>query len=209
MFRAIQYLDRVLLMAFCLSLLSSALHGQQINSGIFVGITASQVDGDSFTGYNKLGLSGGFFVNRHINYGIYWQAEVKYVSRGVYKGLGENDPTLYKSSYHYVELPLSIHYLYDQKIQIEAGASPEVLIGTIFSDENGVIDPAFYPDNRRFGLSVFGGLYYWFNTTKGIGMRFTYSAIPFRDPQEWNHPRYRGYYHNVISLTGAFKFSRR
>lgn len=185
--------------------LSLYSNGQQLNAGFFGGITASQIDGDAYTGFNKLGVTAGAFVNRYIEYNIYWQVEMKYVMRGVYKGPSDNDPTLYRGGYHYVELPLSVHYLHDDKIQLEAGTSPEVLVKTVLSDQDGIIDPASYPENRRFGLSVFGGLCYWFNGTTGIGMRYTYSAIPFRDPEEWNHARYRGYFHNVICLTVAYK----
>lgn len=199
----------MLVMAFCILSLSPSLRGQKLNAGFFGGITASQVDGDAYTGFNKLGLTAGLFLNRYIEYNIYWQIEMKYVGRGVYKGPSDNDPTLYKSGYHYVEIPLSVHYLFNKKFQVEAGTSPEVLVKTVFSDENGIIDPANYPDDiRRFGLSVFGGLCYWFNGKAGIGMRFTYSAFPFRDPQEWNHPRYRGYFHSVICLTAAYKFTQ-
>ena len=195
-------------MASGILFISLCLHGQKINAGFFGGITASQVDGDAYVGFNKLGLTAGAFGNRHIEYDIYWQVEVKYVTRGTYKGPGDNDPTLYRSTYHYVEFPLSVHYLYDNKIQVEAGTSPEVLVKTIFSDQEGIIDPSSYPDNRRFGLSVFGGIFFWLNDTAGVGIRYTYSAIPFRDPQEWNHPRYRGYFHNVICLTAAYKFTK-
>ncbi len=195
-------------MASLLLVLSLSIHGQKVNAGFFGGITASQVDGDSYVGFNKLGLTAGAFVNRHIEYNIYWQVEVKYVTRGAYKGPDTNDQTLYRSTYHYVEFPLSVNYLYDKKIQVEAGTSPEVLIKTRFSDQDGIIDPSNYPDNRRFGLSIFGGIVYWLNASTGVGIRYTYSAIPFRDPQEWNHPRYRGYFHNVICLTAAYKFTQ-
>ena len=193
-------------MVVILILTGERVMAQRFNAGVFGGITASQVDGDSYSGFNKLGMTGGVFVNRYIDYGIHWQVEIKYVTRGVYKGPGENDPTLYKSSYHVVEFPLSVHYLYDERIMVEAGTSPEVLITTRFWDENGMIDPSNYPDNRRVGLSVFGGIGYWFNASMGAGIRYTYSAIPFRVPREWNHPRYRGYFHNALSLTLAYKF---
>ena len=189
--------------------LSNVAGAQEFKAGFFGGVTASQVDGDFYAGYNKLGLTAGAYVNRYIEYDIYWQIEIKYVTRGVYKGPELNDPTLHKSGYHYIELPLSVHYLYDEKIQLEVGTSPEVLIRTVFSDQDGVIDPSNYPENRRFGLSVFGGLTYWVNDNTGVGIRYTYSAFPFRDPQEWNHLRYRGYFHDVISLTVAYKFMHR
>ena len=166
----------------------SVVNGQQLKYGIFGGITASQVAGDPYSGFNKLGGTAGLFVNNLIDYNIYWQAEIKYVSRGVYKGPTDSDQTLYKSAYHYVEIPLSVHYLAKEKFLIEIGTSPEVLVGAAYWDENGVLNPEGYPEIRRFGLSVFAGVGYWFSKRMMVGLRYTNSAIPFRDPQEWNNP---------------------
>ncbi len=201
------HMIRVFILTCLLLLLSFPSFAQQFNAGVFGGVTASQVDGDSYSGFNKLGLTAGVFVNRKIDKNVFWQIEIKYVTRGVYKGPTDNDFTLYRSTYRYIEIPLSVHYLHDDKIQIEAGTSPEVLINVTFSDQDGRIDPSNYPENRRFGLSVFAGLHYWFKPTTGVGIRYTYSAIPFREPQEWNHANYRGYFHNVLCLTLAYKFN--
>ena len=183
----------------------SALQAQELKYGVYGGITASQVQGDPYSGFNKLGGTAGLFLNNHIDRNIYWQVEIKYVSRGVYKGPSDNDQTLYKSAYHLVEIPLSVHYLVNEKFLVEAGTSPEVLLGAVFWDENGILSRDLYPENRRFGLSVFAGVGYWFSKRMMAGLRYTNSAIPFRDPQEWNHPQYRGYFHNVVSLTLAYK----
>ena len=189
-----------------LFIMTVSMNGQQFNAGIFGGMNISQVDGDSFKGFNKVGFTTGFFVNRLIEGHFYWQAEIKYGTRGVYEGPSDGNPTLYKSSYHIVELPLSINYLFDEKIMLELGTSPEVLITTRYWDENGLLDKSSYPDNRRFGLSVFAGIGYWFNDRMMAGLRYTNSAIPFRDPEEWNNPQYRGNFHNVISVTLGFRF---
>ncbi|MEZ5070021.1 MAG: outer membrane beta-barrel protein [Bacteroidales bacterium] len=185
------------------------LRAQKFNSGVFAGLTAAQIDGDNYSGFNKLGMTAGAWVNRELAHQVYWQMALKYVSRGVYKAPDAMDPSLYLGAYQYLEFPLSLHYLHEEKIQVEVGASPEILLRVAFSDENGLLDPATYPDNRRFGLSVFGGGTYWFRTRLGAGIRYTYSALPFRDPQEWNHPRYRGYFHNVLSLTLSYRLSPR
>jgi len=184
---------------------TSAIKGQPLKYGIFGGITASQVDGDLYRGFNKLGATAGFFINNYIEYNIYWQAELKFVSRGVYKGPKDNDQTLYRSAYYYLEIPLSVHYLVNEKFLVELGISPEALLGAVFWDENGVLDPEGYPDNRPFGLSVFAGVGYWISDRLMAGLRYTNSAIPFRDPQEWNNPQYRGYFHNVMSLSLAYR----
>jgi len=186
-----------------------AAKGQELNFGIYAGVTASQVDGDAFRGFNKLGGTAGLFFNKHIEYNIYWQAEFKYVSRGVYKGPSDNDQTLYRSTYHYVEIPLSVHYRVQEKFILELGTSPEVLVGVAYEDENGILNPEGYPEIRRLGLSVFAGVGYWFSERMMLGLRYTNSAIPFRDPQEWNHPQYRGYFHNVMSLSLAYRIRPR
>ena len=193
----------VLLLGTC------SLQGQQWNFGFFGGITASQVRGDPYSGFNKLGGTAGLFVNNQIDGNFNWQAELKYVSRGVYKGPSDTDQTLYKSSYHYVEIPLSVHYLVDEKFLLELGTSPEVLVGALYWDENGLLSPDAYPEVRTFGLSVFAGVGYWFSKRMMAGLRYTNSAIPFRDPQEWNNPQYKGYFHNVMSLSLAYRIGPR
>jgi hypothetical protein len=198
------YIRKVPMMMLAV-LITVSVNGQQLNMAIFGGINVSQVAGDSYTGFNKLGLTAGFLINRHIDNNIYWQAEIKYGTRGVYKGPTDADQTLYRSGYHILELPISVHYLYNEKLFVEIGTSPELLITALFWDENGLLDSSSYPENRRFGLNVFAGIGYWFKPRLMAGVRYTNSAIPFRDPEEWNNAQYRGYFHNVISITMAFK----
>jgi hypothetical protein len=176
--------------------------------GLYGGITASQVNGDTYTGFRRIGLNAGAYMNQYIVTDIYWQVELKYGARGVYKGPEDYDPTLFRSNYHYLELPLSTHYLHDEKFLLELGISPEVLLSTSYEDENGELKPSSYPENRTFGLSVFAGFGYWFSPKMGAVLRYTNSAIPFRDPQEWNNAQYKGYFHNVISLSLTYRFKR-
>lgn len=202
--RRVQWRDFVI--AIVLLLGSVSLDAQPLNAGVYAGINASQVTGDSYSGFNKLGMNAGFFVNQLIDFDIYWQAELRYSSRGVYQGPTDNSNTLYKSGYYILELPLSVHYLYDGRVMVELGTSPEVLLGTRYWDEYGLMDPSTYHEDRRFGLSVFGGIGFWFNNKMMAGLRYTNSAIPFRDPEEWNNARYRGYFHTVFSLSVIYKF---
>jgi len=184
------------------------LMAQGFNAGFFGGVTVSQVDGDQYYGFHKLGMTGGFFVNREIDKNFYWQLEIKYVARGAV----ENQPENYfydKTVYRYIEIPLSVNYLFDEKYQVELGLSPEVLLSYAHYDGNGKTDPSLYPDNNRFGLSVFAGILYWFVPSTGIGFRYTYSAISFRPQAEWNNAQYRGFFHNVLAFTVAYKFKPR
>ena len=198
-----------LAMIFLLTVLPLAgLRAQSFNAGFFGGVTAAQVDGDQYAGFHKLGMTAGFFVNREIDKNFYWQLEIKYVARGAL----ENEPDNYyydKTVYRYIEIPLSVNYLFDEKYQLEIGLSPEVLLSYAHFDGNGKTNPSLYPDNNRFGLSVFAGIVYWFIPSTGVGFRYTYSAVSFRDAQEWNNPQYRGFFHNVMAFTVAYKFKPR
>jgi hypothetical protein len=190
--------------------ISISSFAQEFNSGLFGGMTASQVDGDTYSGFKKLGLTAGVFVNREISSGIYWQIELKWVMRGAYEGPSDNNPNfLYRSVYHYIEFPLSVNYIWNDKVQIEGGFSPEVLVKIKFWDQDGLVNPSKYPENRTFGLSVFAGIHYWFAESASVGFRYTYSAIPFRDPQEWHNAQNKGYFHNVLAITMAYRFRHR
>lgn len=188
-----------------LVLLVNIAFGQSFNAGLFGGLTASQVDGDSYSGYSKVGITAGAFVNQHIDHDFYGQIEIKYIQRGVYQGPSDYDQTLFRSTYHYIEIPLSVHYLPKEKLFFEMGISPEVLLGVVYRDENGILNSSTYAENRRFGLSVFAGIGYWFSPTMGLDMRYTHSAFPFRETEEWNNAQYRGLFHSVISLSLVFK----
>ena len=180
---------------------------QKFNVGLFGGINVSQISGDPYTGFNKLGFNAGFYVNRLIDKSFYWQVEIKYGTRGVYEGPTDSNQTLYKISYHIIELPLSVNYLFDNKIMVEVGTSPEVLVTTLIWNESGLIDRKPDPEPRRFGLSVFGGIGYRFNNRIMAGLRYTNSALPIYDPEEWNTSQYRGDFHQVISLTLGIKIN--
>lgn len=191
-------------------LISITTFGQSFNAGLFGGMTASQVDGDYYSGFKKLGLTTGVYVNREISTNIYWQLELKWVMRGAYEGPTDYNPnSLFRSVYHYIEFPLSVHYIWNEKFQIEGGFSPEVLINVKFWDADGLQDPSMYPENRPFGLSVFAGAHYWFTEVTSVGIRYTYSAFPFRDPQEWHNAQNRGYFHNVLAITLGYRFKRK
>jgi len=181
---------------------------QKFNVGLFGGINVSQISGDPFDGFNKLGFNAGLYLNRPIDNHICWQVEIKYGTRGVYEGPTDSNQTLYKSGFHIIELPLSVNYLFDKKILLELGTSPEVLVTTLFWDESGLMDRSQYDDYRRFGLSVFGGIGYQINERIMAGFRYTNSAVPFFDLEEWNDPQlYPGNFHNVISLTLAYQIN--
>jgi len=188
-------------------LLCQPVKAQQFNAGLFGGMNTSQVDRDGYGGYNKLGFTAGAFANREFSPHFYWQMEIKYGGRGVYHPPDDNGNGYYKTSFHYFELPLSVHYLHQEKFQGEIGFSPDILISYVAYDDvrNKVPLEDKLGGNRRFGLNLFAGVYYWFIPSMGVGLRFTYSAIPFYLIGESVRYLDSGDFHNVLSLTLAYK----
>ena len=189
--------------------LTTPAQGQKFNVGFFGGINVSQISGDDYDGFNKLGFNAGLYVNHPIVYHFDWQVVLKYGSRGVYEGPTDSNQTLYKSGFHIIELPLSVNYLFDNKILLELGTSPEVLVTTLFWDESGLMDRSQYDDYRRFGLSVFAGIGYQINDRIIAGFRYTNSAVSIYDTEEWNDPQINpGSFHNVISFTLGYRINK-
>ena len=183
---------------------------QRFNAGVFGGFSLAQVDYDNVGGYTKPGLSGGVFVNREFSDALYWQLELRYIARGSYYfKLDEDKEYIYQNTkFRYIELPLLLQYLHEEKYQFEIGMSPDILIDYaargLYKD---VSQNEPLGGNRRFGLNALAGFQYWFTDSLGLGLRFSYSIIPFalREGASVRY-RHRGYFHNVLALTGTWKF---
>ncbi len=202
----------VAILLFLMALPLGEIWAQEFNLGVFGGLNATQVDRDGYGGYNNLGLTAGVFVNRSLGKDFYWQLELKYGHRGAYY-LGENVVEDYhKTSFQYIELPLSVQYLHMEKYQFGIGLSPDVLLKFVAYDDqrNEVPLEEELGGNRRFGLNAFAGFQYWFHPTIGVGLRFTYSVIPY-SLRDGASVRYldSGYFHNVLSLTAAYRIMHR
>ena len=200
------------MLSLLFTLISGSLYAQSFNAGVFGGINASQVDRDGYGGYNKLSLTGGVYVNRELSKNFYWQLELKYGGRGAYY-LGENVvEDFHLTSFRYIELPISINYQFEEKIQVEVGFSPDVLIGFMAYNDQRIEVPLDEKlgGNGRFGLNALAGVHYWIRPSFGVGLRFTYSVVPYslRDGASIRYVD-GGYFHNVLSLTCSYKILHR
>ncbi len=84
---------------------------QTFKSGLFAGIVTSQVGGDGYSGFNKLGVTFGGFVRYPMNDRWSSQFEIAYVQKGSRNdfSISENDPTQSSEFFllrlDYVEIP--------------------------------------------------------------------------------------------------------
>ncbi|KAF0131150.1 MAG: hypothetical protein FD155_814 [Bacteroidetes bacterium] len=103
---------------------------QSFNGGIKAGLVVSQIAGDGFSGFNKVGLNGGFFVQYYVKPVVSLQMELAYIQKGSANTLNPDDPESvgYLLRMNYVELPLLIQYHLNPLV-LELGLSMDFLAG--------------------------------------------------------------------------------
>ncbi len=193
------YIFTITLLFNCIGNITFA---QEFKAGIYAGMSACQLDGDRYSGYNKAGITGGVFVNRLFNTKIAYQLGLRYAQKGSSRVDNKNN-VFYKSDLHYAELPVSVRYYHYKKLDFEAGISLNYLIKARedktsygYTDAN----PAF----NKFEVGGFAGINYNFTNKWLLMAHFCYSLTAAR-PYSSNYERFmdKGQHNNVIAFTIA------
>ncbi len=155
--------------------------GQRFGGGILGGVSASQVDGDSYAGFDKVGLQGGVFVNTFFSDKFGVQMEIKYTGRGARKKTTEEDPSVYKLSLHYIDIPLMLNFIVQKKFILEAGLVPGYLFASAGEDNGGKLPKDYLVDFKKVDLDWLLGFRYKITDNLSAGIRYSYSLFSIRD----------------------------
>jgi len=184
---------------------------QSFNAGLIAGATFSQVDGDSYYGFHKMGFTAGTYVSLPVANHFALQMELKYTQMGAHssaKEIIEYNYPAYNLRLHYAEIPLMLRYdfghftVYGKSLDnlaLELGLSLDFLL-----KYRGEIEAATQTWRLNF-FSVTGnfGLHYAFTKHLGIGARMMYSITPMQtnpNPQWFfDHS-----YNKVIQITMTY-----
>jgi hypothetical protein len=152
---------------------------------------ASQVDGDFYGGYNKVGLSAGAKVA--IQFQPLWLMEMGlfYTQKG--SRIGKETTTdlgmtidKYKLNINCVDVPFSINYIYQQTYYFGLGLSYNAFLGAKESMENynGTItyEGPEYKFNRH-GAEWFLNVVAMANKNLKFQIQYHYSILPIRMPK--------------------------
>ncbi len=195
------------IMSFLLFSITLGAFSQYFEGGFFGGFVASQVDGDRFAGYNKVGVTAGAYATRKLNKNLFWKTEIRYAQKGAYKKNTELDPTMFKTSLHYAEVPVILQYLYNKKVFLEAGLVPELLLASKEENEEGIIPADQILSFHRFVIEGTGGVGYFITNNIAAGFRYTYSILTARDHASGQTYLFnRGQYNNALSFTLYYHF---
>ena len=190
-----------------LSLISLSSSSQYFDGGVVAGLSASQVDGDTYWGFNKVGILGGGWVSWAFSDYVSGQLEVRYIMKGAYEADKEKN-LYYKLALHYADVPLIMNYRYRTHIQFQLGLAPEFLLFSEEYDANGpILEDA--PDFHTLNLSAVAGIGYIFLERFIANARYNYSVIPIREHASGQtYLLNRGQYNNVLTFSIYCRISK-
>ncbi len=192
-------------------LLSLSARAQNFNAGFVGGLSGTQVDGDGLSGFNKLGLYAGAFVNREINDRWAWQFELAYSQKGSRRVLKpetlDEGPWL-RLQMHYIDVPLLVIWDFRDNIALEGGLSGNFLLSYSYNDlRNNLLNTNF----SRFESAILLGARYQLDEHLFVFTRASYSMFSI-DPNANFLPFFallqRGTYNNVITLGLRYQLTR-
>jgi hypothetical protein len=193
---------------------------QDFKAGAVGGVVFSQVDGDNYGGYNKLGVTGGLYVARSFSDVWQGQFEIVYKQKGS-RYMGKkliDETTRYYLDLNYIEIPLLVQ-LKAQPFSFEAGVAFGTLIRSSERDALGDISeifPDLYIPFEDYEWSSFTGVNYHFFDNMYANIRWAYSINRVRkayggkyDDQVlpyWGQGKL-GQYNHYISLSIYYEFN--
>jgi len=182
--------------------MGNSVFAQHFHGGPLLGFNASQVDGDTYAGYDKFGVMGGAFVYTHLSDMFDIQMEIKYMGKGARKRTTAEDLSQYKSNLNYIEIPILLRFNTKSKIGVEGGLGFGYLFSYSVEDEYGELPSSAFPKFKQFELCSIIGINYQFAPKFLVDLRYSYSILSIVDRPEIDYTYFRrtGAYNNLFSL---------
>jgi hypothetical protein len=160
------------------------------------GLTPSQVHGDNYSGFNKVGALFGVGVESVFSEKASVNLTFLFLQKGAQKNPNptKGDLTAYYLNLNYLEVPLLVTYT-QKKFLFDVGISAAYLINYYEADQNMVYTGVF--PFSKFDYSVKVGLGYNINTKWFVNFRSSNSFITTRA----NRIKQGIYYNNIIART--------
>lgn len=206
----------LLILLPCTLFLSSGAEAQRFLGAVSLGMNLTQVDGDEFFGFNKLGLNVGPMVIVPFGKKKNWSVsmELLYSQKGSYHG-GSTDSTGFKLNLDYAEVPVLIHFTDKKLISGGLGFSYGQLIN-YKETKNNFYDSIFVYQTgvSNNDVSVIADLQIRLWSKLWADLRYQYSVksnrtVLVKDPGTYPRIEYTRYqYNNVITFRLTWVFNQ-
>lgn len=152
-------MKKLYLIASTFIFISLASFSQEFYGGLLAGFNGSQVEGDFASGYNKMGVIGGAWVQRDLSPKLYWGMELKVNQKGSrIKPTRKNNYTKFLYRLNYIDLPVLIGYKLKPYLSVFGGASYGYLFTKPRVYDNYGLSPTQYDYITDWELGGFLGI---------------------------------------------------
>lgn len=187
-----------------LCILPEFVVAQNFKAGARIGFCASQVDGDTYEGFNKPGLIAGVFVNHKLSELFSMQMEMSFIQKGSRKPVDEFNNTYYLMRLSYIEVPLLIQWHASKTINIFTGPSFGVLLNSYEETEAGEFQG---PDFEKYEVAGRIGLGYQLSDNWSVDGRYSISLTTIRpSPAGYTPFMEKGQYNRLIEVGFSYQF---
>lgn len=191
-----------------------------IRGGVIFGMDASQVDGDDYAGYHKVGFNTGFYGQIPVSKMFFFSVEILYAQDGGKSPVIPGQVLRYRSQFSYAQIPVLFHFQEKKAVNFGVGFLYGRLVGQkIYADEIEQPDPFLCNGrptdtdllNQEFictgknDYRVVADANYLFTKNFMVNVRFSYSIVPFGYYGSSNFIN-RGLYHNVLTFRLMYVF---
>lgn len=179
---------------------------QRFEGGLLGGLNASQVDGDTHSGYHKPGIVAGAYVLTNLSETIFSAMEIKFAQKGSRKNpnFKTGDQEKYMIRLNYIDLPLYLGFRSSERTSILGGVSAGYLISSQVRDNHGpiTVQPVF----NEFDVQGMVGFRFQWNKRLSVDLRGAYSLLPVREnPGEAEIYWLDSQFNNVLSTTVLYR----
>ncbi|MBA3648080.1 MAG: PorT family protein [Chitinophagales bacterium] len=169
----------------------------KFHAGAVAGLNFSQVDGDDWASYNKVGLNAGFISEVPLSKHFFVSAEILYSQKGskspTYKGV----PLTFKWKLNYAEIPVLINFQEKKAINFGAGLSyAQLLKAREFIEQLEQPDPTV--GIGRSDIDILANANYLITKNFQLNVRFAYSIFAIGHRENSNFKRH-ALYNNLLS----------
>ncbi len=191
------------------------LVAQEFYGGVLGGFNGSQIDGDFASGYNKMGMVAGTWIQRDLSRNLYWGMEIKFNQKGArVMPTNKNNNHKYVYRLNYIDLPVLLGFRYEY-FSVFGGLSYGYLVSKSGYDNFGY-DPVVQNDDiADWEVGFFAGMkvdfdqistQYWASKMM-LELRFQYSMISIDQRHDFFWLAHSvGQYNNVISTVLYYRF---
>jgi hypothetical protein len=197
------------LTAAILLLAALAVQAQRFHGGVMAGGVASQVQGDTYSGFYKLGMYGGAFVALDLGKIHTLQMEMEFIQKG---SRDNADPAKGKyDSYllrvNYIEVPLVYQVRIYKGFSFEAGPAMDVLVSSYEASDDMEIQNTV--PLRPVTLNALAGLSYEILPKLKLDFRFIMSLTSIRNGETTGYYKrfgVWGQYNDLLAFTVWYRF---